>query len=308
MAEVTSRNEEEFMRMLKGSVVDESRLKMFSGWLKNTEIQTPWGTAKLEGEGLSQDQADVLDFARAFAEHIGQDPAGNVVLIVRPPDFARLKGIDPGSISVLFHRNAKKLMHSSVEITKTDGRKKAFSICTLCQYDPEEYCPDKLDKPTPIPPHRVKKQTGDVLQVTGKKGIAPNNTSRYYIRLSAEFVKFYTSFISTDYSKLLKHILPLPDAPKRAARFFLGHQRFRCSTTQLLNYIYYYGEGDNTLASTKSNRKKSLLKHISILAEKFGIMYDAETDMWSYEQHGDVYITVSDKVKSSSKPGDGANV
>jgi len=307
MAEVRNMTEDEFMALLKSSAADESRVKMFSGWSGKTEIQTPWGTAKLAGTGLSQDQADILDFARAFSENIGQDAAGNVILVVRPPKFARLKGIDPGSISVYFHNNATKLINNSIEITKPNGGKKAFSICSLCEYDPEAYC-TKPEKPIPKPPHKIKTKEGQIFDVAVTKGAAPNNSSRYYIRLTAEFIKFYTSFVSVDYSKLLKYILPLPDAPKRAARFFLGHWKFKCSTDQLLNYIYDYGQNDNTLASTKSKRKKSLLTHATLLGDKFGINYDSETDIWSYVQHDDVHVVVSNGKKILPKFGDEANV
>jgi len=189
------------------------------------------------------------------------------------------------------------LVGARIDYHDPKGGRWVFPICILAGYEREP------TKKLPSPPHKKKGK-----QILALTGVAPDRNATYIMRFPKRFVDLMNEASTVDYTRLLPHIIPLADAPKRAVRFFLGHQKFVCHGTQQLA-AFLWLEHNKAAKSTRSDRERALKAVAKKLKDVFGIIYDANNDRWEYTQHPNVYISIpSNKPKEKIvKKGFGSN-
>lgn len=254
---------------------------LFSNWKGLIPIETAWGTAVVEGKGLHQGHADVLDYIRSCHKVAGpsDDNSGRYILKALLTDYFKMKGIKPDTKA--FHALVKTLKNTSFDIKTTNG-KYSFNILDFCGYTENvgewNEAQVKID---------IREEKTGQFQKGAKKGLRPPKGALYVVRFTKEFMDLMSSEIQADYTDLLPLILSLTDIPKRAARFFLCHEKFRKYGTAALAEYLWFKHSDESY-QTRKHREDSLRENAKMLNTLFGIKHDPVADIWSYIKHPSV--------------------
>ena len=277
----------------------EARVGLFCGWHGELTFKSKsWGEAVLEGPGLNQMHADLLDFSRLHYLDTQFDECGRASVIVSLPDFARMRGIKPSSVRL--KKYMEDFVHTTIKLTSPAGEVVIFVIS-----DYARYLNSKSSKP--IPPRRGKISINTPEISEHNRKAVPRKTDGYFeIRFSAEFQKFLSNSMYCDYAPLLPDLMKLhSDILKQAARFFITHEKWNISTDNLHDAIVQVPvmpkklspeklkKFKGMISSAKHRNKQALRDGAGILYDLIGVVYDAERDHWYYTQHKDVIISKS---------------
>lgn len=268
-------------KIVKTSTVTEARLGLFSGWKGSLSIVTAWGAAIIEGKGLGQAHADVIDYLRSCHKIAGpaDDGSGRYIVKATLTNFFKMKGIKPDTKT--FHELVKDIKATSFDVKTPDG-KYSFNMIDFCGYR-EKSVDDWKEAQGAID------LRGEARQFAkgSKKGLRPPSGALYAVRFTKEFMDMMASEVQADYSNLLPEILRSTDTQKRAARFFLSHIHFDKYGTDNLAELLWPNHA-NEIYQTRKYREDNLKKSAPMLFRKYGILYDATRDFWSYSQHPSV--------------------
>lgn len=280
---------------IKTTTVTESRLGMYSGWKGSFPIITPWGVAKIEGKGLGQAHADVIDFLRSYHKIAGPDDDGSGRYVVKAAltKYFKMKGIksDPAT----FHELVKEIKAIGFDIKTPDG-KYAFNMLDFCGYREKEVAEWRDAQ------EMIESRGEDRLFKKGaSKGIRPPSGALYTVRFTKEFMDMMAGEIQADYSELLPDIMKSTDIQKRAARFFLSHDHFDKHGTDNLACLLWPNHAKESY-QTRKYREDGLKKNADMLRKTYGIQYDIKRDYWAYLKHPAVTFVYPEEKKVKKFP------
>lgn len=278
--------------VVKGATLAESRTLIFSGWKGELKIENgAWGEVKIEGRGLNQTHADVLDYIRHNAIQAGpcKDNAGDYIIFTKLTDYFKLKGIKRDTTT--FHEAVKEIMRTTIEITK-NGKKYAFQMVNKAGYIQLEKWKE-INRAIDVRIGGEGRNKGK-FATTGEVKRQPPQGAIYAVRITKEFLQLVDTEHQVNYGSVLPGLLKATELEKKAARFLLSHENWTSpNTPHLASFLWAGHIGESK--KTRRRREENLINCADALKSLCGVNYDPETDEWKYIKHPLIQINYTTK-------------
>lgn len=234
-------------------------------------IETKWGKVEIRNRLLTQTHKDIMDLIFTNKKKIKRLDDGTIALYFSQSEISKKYGLDTGDSTITETKKSKNLKWF---------RQKLDEIAD-CRIQYKDTAGNEID-----------------FRIILKKAYSAQE-DMYGIILDSNYVEFYEKGLSVNYSSKIPDLLPI-ESPlvKSIIRFFFTHKALNLS---LENVLITVGFPFPASARTLQSAKKTLRENTEIFAS-FGVIYNAEKEIFYYKGTDNIYINKAIDTKTQPLP------